>query len=273
MVSASSEPGEGHTDDRGQAPRQADAQLEDFIYHVTHDLRACFRAMKVIPDWICEDLEKSAPEALQIVMPHIEMLTTQARRGDQMLLDLREFSRVGRLSDPPGLHDLAPLLEEATAMSELPTGLRTEFWLDAPQVYGPRNDLLRLFTALISNCGKHHDQAAGQIWVISEPEGPMVSLRVMDDGPGIPEKFRDRVFDLMTTLKPRDTCEGSGVGLALARKVVTALGGTIGLRETGHDRGTCVAFTLPGSAPEAATEQDHSAQQREWHGIRPGPTY
>ena len=78
---------------------------------------------------------------------------------------------------------------------------------------------------------------------------PGFFLTVSDDGPGIPPQFREAVFDPLRTLKPRDVCEGSGMGLAIARKIVTRLGGTISLAETEGTRGTTVSFTLPGHDP------------------------
>ncbi|MHC9234279.1 sensor histidine kinase [Pseudooceanicola sp. 502str34] len=261
---------------QGAGPSGASASedpAETFIYHVTHDLRACFRAMKVIPEWFCEDLEKSAPEALTLVRPHLDMLATQARRGDTILLDLREYSRVGRLSDPATSLTLAALLEEAITLAEVPATFNVEPWLEAPRVHGPRNDLLRLFKALLENAVRHHDRDSGQIWVISEPDGARVSLQVMDDGPGIPERFHERVFQLLTTLKPRDTCEGSGVGLALARKIVEQSGGTISLVGTGSRRGCCFTFSLPAGEAVADTSENDKASATEWYGVHPGPDY
>jgi signal transduction histidine kinase len=69
-------------------------------------------------------------------------------------------------------------------------------------------------------------------------------LFVADDGPGIPEPYRESVFEMFTTLKPRDEVEGSGMGLALVRKVVTGLGGECGIQASAG-RGTCLWFDWP----------------------------
>ena len=70
-------------------------------------------------------------------------------------------------------------------------------------------------------------------------------IREEDDGPGIAEEYREKAFELLTTLRPRDACEGSGVGLALARKIVEAAGGVIGLEHVRAGRGLCVSIHLP----------------------------
>ena len=70
-------------------------------------------------------------------------------------------------------------------------------------------------------------------------------ITVSDDGPGIPEKYRERVFEIMTTLKPRDEIEGSGMGLALVRKIVDIYGGQLRWMSAPDERGTSIQLTFP----------------------------
>lgn len=235
------------------SPPDPEAELEQFLYIVTHDLRAAFRAFQTIPEWIAEDMGPLPPERQEALSGHLEMLTTQAARCDRMLLDLRDYSRIGRRADPTVEHGLKEVLERALRLFPLPGGFDLAV-LGEARVVGPLNELALLLSALLSNAVKHHDRAEGQITLTAAP-GPdgMVRLSVIDDGPGIPEKFREAVFDLLRTLRPRDSCEGSGMGLSLARRIVTRAGGSIAIRDTGAERGTTVDFTLPGHAPEPAS--------------------
>ena len=89
------------------------------------------------------------------------------------------------------------------------------------------------------------DRAAGKIIVSAHREKANVVLSVTDDGPGIPENFRGQVMDAMTTLRPRDEVEGSGMGLAIARKIALRYGGSISLSAPSDDRGTRVQVVLP----------------------------
>jgi len=119
--------------------------------------------------------------------------------------------------------------------------------LDAAEgtVWGPPEDMERLFAALLGNVVKHHDLPVGRVRIVSGPEGHRTAIRIQDDGPGIPARFRPRVFELLTTLKPRDMCEGSGVGLAMSRKIVGLSGGSIALGDAAGERGLAVLFDLP----------------------------
>jgi signal transduction histidine kinase len=228
----------GHLEKAGGA----EDSFETYLYLITHDLRACFRALKTIPVWIAEDLNNA--EVPAEVYAHLEMLTTQALRGDRMLIDLREFSRVGRLSSPPVTEDIRSIAERCWQALSPPDTVE----LDLDQAEGavtlPHEDATRLFSALLENAVKHRDRPEGHVRIVSSSE-PDARIRIEDDGPGIAEEYREKAFELLTTLRPRDACEGSGVGLALARKIVEAAGGVIGLEHVRAGRGLCVSIHLP----------------------------
>jgi signal transduction histidine kinase len=94
------------------------------------------------------------------------------------------------------------------------------------------------------NAIQHHDLASGAITVSATIERPFCEFTVLDDGPGIEEKYRSKVFELFVTLKRRDEHEASGAGLAIAKKIVEAEGGTVSV-EPREGRGTAIRFTWP----------------------------
>ncbi|RYZ88116.1 MAG: ATP-binding protein, partial [Moraxellaceae bacterium] len=97
---------------------------------------------------------------------------------------------------------------------------------------------------LFSNAIKHHDKDEGIIKISSRLlNDDYIEFTVCDDGPGIPEKFHNRIFGMFQTLKPRDELEGSGMGLALIKKIVETYGGCITLKSSG--RGSCFSFSWP----------------------------
>lgn len=220
-------------------------EFDEIIYHITHDVRAAIRAIRTLPTWLREDLTSEGVVLSQGVGETLEMLERQANRADQMLLDLRSYSRVGRTFDDPTKFSLQSVVEKAMEDIELPEEFSVSVDQDVPTISGSFNELGLLFQALISNAVKHHDRSRGNVRIGATETDGIVHCIIEDDGPGIPAEFRERVFEMMATLKSRDDCEGSGLGLSIARKIALRHGGRIKIRDTGNERGTCVVVDLP----------------------------
>jgi signal transduction histidine kinase len=104
--------------------------------------------------------------------------------------------------------------------------------------------LQRILSNLIGNAIKHHDKPQGRIGLTMKEEKGFYAFAVRDDGPGIPTQFHDQIFKMFQTLRPRDQVEGSGMGLAMARKTVELFGGALSV-ESNSDRGCTFRFTWP----------------------------
>jgi signal transduction histidine kinase len=107
-----------------------------------------------------------------------------------------------------------------------------------------RMPLQQILMNLVGNAVKHHDKNHGCIEVTVEDRDTHHAFAVKDDGPGIPAQFHEQVFQMFQTLKPRDQVEGSGMGLAMARKNIEVFGGTLTL-ESSEGRGSTFRFTWP----------------------------
>lgn len=229
--------------DAVEAARQ-DA-FEQVLYHITHDLRATLRALKTVPEWIREDLAADGRQLSKDTDENLSMLEVQAARADQMLMDLRTYARVGRMHDPVCLVCLDATITRITSRGAIPRKFRLTSDLQAPAIMGPANEIDLLLGALVSNAIKHHDRAPGNIHVASTGLNEQIIISVEDDGPGIAPEFRERVFDMMTTLRARDHCEGSGLGLSIARKIAEHHGGTIRITDPTQERGCRVEIRWP----------------------------
>jgi len=98
---------------------------------------------------------------------------------------------------------------------------------------------------LFTNAIKHHDRSTGNIhlgWQVKNKD--YYEFSVTDDGPGIPPAYHNRVFVMFQTLRPRDEVEGSGMGLALVKKIIETYGGRTSIVSDGN-RGTSINFTWP----------------------------
>ena len=136
------------------------------------------------------------------------------------------------------------LVVELAGLVSPPDGFSIEGSKGLPTIEAARAPLTQALQNLIGNAIKHHDHPEdGHIWVAAASRECLVEFTVADDGPGIPEQFRERVFGMFQTLKPRDEVEGSGMGLAIVKKIVERQGGTIWLTEGRNDRGLTIHLT------------------------------
>lgn len=240
MNSATPTPAAG----RGDVMTKVGAQdIDDFIYLISHDVRASVRALLELPQWIAEDLEEAGIKLDGSVAQSIDLMNRHTGRLDRMLVDLLTYSRIGRMQDVGDI-DMAEALAEVREALQLPAGFKVTTDIDCAPVRMGERDILTLLTALLSNAVKHHDRDQGQIVVTALNRADHVVLSVSDDGPGIDTEMHQRVFGAMTTLRPRDEVEGSGMGLANVRKIAELYGGEARVGPSVYGRGCTVEVTL-----------------------------
>ncbi|WP_299676399.1 ATP-binding protein [uncultured Roseobacter sp.] len=218
--------------------------FEDFIYLISHDVRNSVRALIELPQWIEEDLTVAGVRLEGSVAESIDLMNRHTGRLDRMLVDLLTFSRVGRMQSVVDV-DVHQALKDVLDEIGLPAGFTVEHELPCDRVTLGERDILTLLTALISNAIKHHDRSFGKIMVRCAREADDIVLSVTDNGPGIRSEFHERIFGAMTTLRPRDEVEGSGMGLAITRKIAQLYGGNVMLRAKDGERGSTFEVRWP----------------------------
>ncbi len=228
----------------GQMEPKSD-NFDEFIYVLSHDVRASVRALAEIPQWISEDLEAEGQAIPEAVSEYLGLMKTHARRVDQMLLDLLTYSRVGRKQDIKEV-TLSEAWQKAVRLCHVPDGFELDVAFEHETLWMGTRDCEVMLVALLSNAIKHHTGPNGRFAIRSVGEGVRVALHVSDDGPGIPENQRTRVFEVMKTLRPRDDVEGSGMGLPTVQKIVEFYGGELAWTppDTGHGTGFTLYFPM-----------------------------
>ena len=210
------------------APKSGVQDVDDFIYLMSHDVRASVRALIELPHWIAEDLAEAGVEVSDSVAQSIDMMNRHTARLNRRLVDLLAYSRVGRLQDMVRI-DVNAALDEVLAGLHMPEGMTLVRDIGCSHVVMGEQDMGTLWSALISNSVKHHHAKQGRILVSTQREGRMARLSVSDDGPGSPDRFHAKALSAMTTLRPRDDVEGTGMDLANVRKMAEHYGGSLEL--------------------------------------------
>lgn len=205
------------------AMQQTNAQLEEFTYVASHDLRSPLRGIADLVGWIREDLgEETLPTE---VARNFDRVAIRIERAEQMIDDLLNYARVG-VRDPQ-LETLLPrdAIEEALSMLNIPETFTITIDIDATALQAARAPLCASLRNLVSNAIKHHGSASGHISIRVSEEGRFTVFTVEDDGQGITPGNEERIFKLFHRGSAR--VEGDGVGLAFTRRMINANGGMI----------------------------------------------
>ena len=213
--------------------------LDAFAYIASHDLKSPLRGINQLATWITEDLGENLSADTK---NHLQLMLSRIARMEMLLDDLLAYSRVGRSGQELILVDTSRLIDEAFDLLSPSRSFALLVGPDMPTFTTSRTPLELIFRNLIANAIKHHDRVDGTININVDALPDAFAFTVSDDGPGIPPEHQERVFGMFQTLRSRD--EGSGMGLAMVRKAVECVGGTISLTSDGK-RGTAFRFTWP----------------------------
>lgn len=214
--------------------------LDDFAYVASHDLRAPLRDIDNLATWISEDLQDVPASTAR----HLATMRQRVGRMENLLGDLLEYSRAGRIYGPPERLYLKQVCAAVQGLLPAGEGFTTSFPDVDLELHTPRQPLEQVLRNLVSNAIKHHHRDHGRVEVGVDVGPSMLTFHVQDDGPGIAPEFHARIFGMFQTLRPRDEIEGTGMGLALCKKLVEAHGGSIWLRSQ-LGRGSTFSFSWP----------------------------
>lgn len=237
-------------DEQAEELRRSNAELEQFAYVASHDLQEPLRKVASF----CQLLEKRYGDQLdERGIEYINFAVDGAKRMQVLINDLLTFSRVGRINATHTEVDLGETV--ASAMQNLATSI-TESGAEVllppaglPRVDGDPTLLTMLWQNLIGNAVKFQQEGQAPRIAIDCKSGMGEDadnwvFTVTDNGIGIAEEFVDKVFVIFQRLHGRDAYSGTGIGLALCKKIVEHHGGTIGI-DTSYTDGTRFVFTLP----------------------------
>ncbi|SFF77141.1 PAS domain S-box-containing protein [Halopelagius inordinatus] len=222
---------------------ESNERLEQFAYAASHDLQEPLRMvssyLSLVDRRYGEELDDDAAE-------FIEYAVDGAERMRDMIDALLTYSRVEMRGDDFDRIDLETLLEDVQKNLELKIEeTEAEVTVESlPRVHGDRGQLQQVFQNLLSNALEYSGDARPRVHVSATRRGSEWALTVRDEGIGIDPKHADRIFEVFQRLHTRDEHPGTGIGLALCRRIVERHGGRI-WADSESGEGSAFRFTLP----------------------------
>jgi signal transduction histidine kinase len=222
------------------------ADLDHFTRVASHDLQGPLRAVANLASWLKEDVGDALSEQSG---EHLELLMQRVRRMELLLSRLRDYTRADRFDRRTSTVSVADEVQAAFGSFTASSRFELDISGEEPSLVTHRDAMAKVLGIVLHNAMAHHDRERGEIAVRLETEANAVVIEISDDGPGVGARYQERVFGLFVTLRRRDERETAGAGLAIARKILHRVGGTIELRSPATDasggRGTMVTIRWP----------------------------
>jgi PAS domain S-box-containing protein len=229
--------------ERAQELARSNAELEQFAYVASHDLQEPLRAVVSYLQLLERRYRGQLDERADRYIGHA---VDGARRMQALINDLLTYSRAGRRHDDRQSVDMAALLERV--LKSLEVGIAesgaTITHDPLPTIQGDPVGLGQLLQNLIGNALKFRGDDPPRIHISASREDRAWRFAVRDNGIGIEPEYQERIFTLFQRLHGRDEYEGTGIGLAICKKIAERHGGALWV-ESNPDQGTTFLFTIP----------------------------
>lgn len=197
------------------------AELNQFAYVVSHDLKAPIRGIHNVVKWIEEDLGSELSPQMK---KYLQIIPQRTLRMEALINGLLDYARISRKTPAEDV-DLDELLHDI-ADSIVPRTFTVH--IDPlPTINSERLKLEQVFANLISNCVKYTQNPDGQIWISYRELPSFYEFSVRDNGIGIDPEYHHKIFEIFQTLREKNEKESTGVGLAIVRKIIEGQQGTI----------------------------------------------
>ena len=221
-----------------EALKRSNQELDRFAYVTSHDLKAPLRGIASIADWIEEDLAECLTEESR---SHINLLRGRVYRLEALIDGILQYSRAGRVQVIETVN-VADLLSETIELLAPPPEVTVIIEPGMPTLETERIPLQQVFMNLINNAIKHGHKSDICINISVKKQRKFYKFSVSDNGIGIEPQYHQKIWEIFQRLEARDKVEGTGIGLAVIKKIIESRGGQVFL-ESKLGSGATFSFT------------------------------
>jgi signal transduction histidine kinase len=218
-------------------------EYEDFVYIVSHDIKTPMRAISNIATWIEDDLDPSVGED---IISNFNLLKNRVGRLENMMNGLLELSRINRMelefyeiNIPKIIDESIETLEEKEDVNFLIINKLSNENVDT---LGKK--LTRVLNHLITNAVRFNNKEMKEVIIELNETAEAYEIKICDNGPGIPEAVKDKIFTIFYTVNSKDVVDSTGAGLAISTKILQFVGGTLKY-EPRDTEGSIFTFNWP----------------------------
>jgi len=226
--------------------KQKNTELDRFTYTISHDLKSPLVTVKTFLGYLKEDIASSNAQRIE---KDILFMNGAADKMSNLLGELLEMSRIGRVVNPPVAVTFKELVEESlrlVAGSIEDRGVKVRVSEEPVTLYGDHSRLVEIWQNLLENAVKFMgDQPSPEIEIGLEHHDGETVFFVRDNSIGIDPQYQSKLFNLFEKINPKT--EGTGMGLAIIKRIVELYQGKIWVESKGLGEGCCFRFTLPGA--------------------------
>jgi signal transduction histidine kinase len=220
---------------------QANQELKCFAHTVSHDLKTPLRGIRRLAEWIsinyANKLNEDDREKVNLLMSRVD-------RMHNLIDDVLQYSSIGYTEEERDQVNLNNLVHDVIDMIDPPENITITVESELPVIECEKTRIIQVFLNLLSNAVKYMDKPAGRIKIACVEESDIWKFSVVDNGPGIEEKYFEKIFQIFQTLSTHDESESSGIGLSTVKKIVEMYGGRVWV-ESKPPEGSTFFFTLP----------------------------
>ena len=229
---------------------RSNQELDQVAHIASHDLQEPLRMVASYAELLSRRYHGQLDDRAD---KYIRYMTEGAGRMQGLLKDLLDYSRIGRAARPFELTDVNRVLEDTrdNLQITLKESSARLTWESLPTLPADRRLLTQVFQNLIADAIKFRSDEKPHVHVSATRDGGLWTFSVRDNGIGIDAQYAEHIFVIFQRLHPRDRYEGSGVGLAITKKIVDRHRGQIWL-ESGPEKGIVFRFTIPAESTDSS---------------------